>query len=261
MLDSHDPTVLIARLADNYRSNTTNWEFILARQYGRCLPAPRTVVDVGCHEGAHAAQFLALRAERIVCFEPIPQLAERLREKFANEPAVVVHWVALGREERLASFFIDHEVPSESGLMVRQPARRNERIDVEMRRLDGFALSNVDFIKLDCEGAEIDVLDGATETLARSRPLMSIEYGASGYRAYGRAGPVRHACRTRTRPPCGALGNVRHLRPVRAVSGHVAAATANLVRQDISNADQRASRVDCVKIMSPTVRTRQRRLR
>lgn len=86
------------------------------------------------------------------------------------------------------TFHLNLSVPTESGLELRKfldDKNRIEKIEVVTERLDAFGLANVDFLKLDCEGAELDVLVGATETLRRSRPLISIEYGAAGYLAYG----------------------------------------------------------------------------
>ena len=41
--------------------------------------------------------------------------------------------------------------------------------------LDGFKLENVSFMKIDVENAELSVLEGAEETIAKNRPLMLIE--------------------------------------------------------------------------------------
>ena len=59
----------------------------------------------------------------------------------------------------------------------------------EMRTLDAFRIGDLDFLKIDCEGYELEVLKGARETLARCRPCIIVEqkphklaanYGAKG---------------------------------------------------------------------------------
>jgi FkbM family methyltransferase len=176
---------LIAALEREYSSTSINWEGILACQYRRAVPKPRTAVDVGAHQGAHTAHFLGW-AESVVCFEPIPELAAQLREKF-KEFGVAVHEVALSNSVGEASFVINPEVPSESGLRVRKDSDTAalHKIAVKVNRLDAYELEDVDFMKLDCEGAEMSVLEGAQETITRCRPLLSIEYGWSSYSAYG----------------------------------------------------------------------------
>src|SRR6202008_673039 len=53
--------------------------------------------------------------------------------------------------------------------------------DVVVGTLDGFALSEVRFIKIDVEGSENDVLNGARATIARDRPVLLLELLAGTY--------------------------------------------------------------------------------
>ena len=171
------------------RTNTSiNWEGVLARQYTALLQSPRTIIDVGAHQGAHTAHFVNLGAKQVVCFEPIPSMAAALRQKFAA-PGVEVHAVALSDSNGQSEFVHNITVPSESGLKERhasdlQPQQR-ETIVVEIRTMDSFEFSGVDFVKMDCEGAELHVLYGGERTISRERPVMSVEYGWSSYSVYG----------------------------------------------------------------------------
>src|SRR5260370_10167026 len=47
--------------------------------------------------------------------------------------------------------------------------------DVEIRTLDEFGFTNVGFIKVDVEGTERDVLDGARGIIMRDRPALVLE--------------------------------------------------------------------------------------
>jgi hypothetical protein len=70
----------------------------------------------------------------------------------------------------------DYGKPQDFGLysLVDQAAAHPEK--VEVIPLDELALPKLDFLKIDVEGMEIDVLRGAKETIARCKPLAWIEY-------------------------------------------------------------------------------------
>ena len=49
------------------------------------------------------------------------------------------------------------------------------RFEVEVRTLDSFAFRDVCVIKVDVEGSEMEVLEGARETILRDRPPLIVE--------------------------------------------------------------------------------------
>jgi hypothetical protein len=44
----------------------------------------------------------------------------------------------------------------------------------------------LDYIKIDTEGAEVDIITGGLASIRKFRPILSIEYGEAGYAAYGK---------------------------------------------------------------------------
>ena len=44
-----------------------------------------------------------------------------------------------------------------------------------MRTLDSFGFTTIDLIKVDCEGYEVPILNGAKETILKNRPMMIVE--------------------------------------------------------------------------------------
>jgi FkbM family methyltransferase len=119
-------------------------------------------------------------------FEPIPYLAANLRRLC---PTVSVHACALSDTEEVATFAHVVNVPGWSGL------RRGdypdqvevEQITVDVRRLDDVipADTAVRFIKIDVEGAELQVLRGGVNTIRRCRPHIVFEFGEGHARPYG----------------------------------------------------------------------------
>jgi FkbM family methyltransferase len=106
-------------------------------------------------------------------------------------PNVSLFNVALSNTKGIAKFVFAQGTPQESGLRQRNynnPELANPvQIEVMTARLDDLAVSlqRLDFIKIDAEGGEMLILEGATEALKRFRPILSVEYGRPSYSAYG----------------------------------------------------------------------------
>lgn len=151
--------------------------------FHRTLHRPGTLLDVGAHDGAFTLPFAALPGSRVLAFEPLPGAFARLRGAAGALPNVTLRPEALGDAEGEATLTLPvlDGVPQEqwastakgyAGLDARVTEQRHT---VPLRRLDGFALTDLTAVKLDAEGAEYEVLRGARETLLRCRPILSIE--------------------------------------------------------------------------------------
>lgn len=150
------------------------------------------IIDVGASRGQSIAAFRRLAPGcKVVAFEPEPRSAACLRRYFRGAEEIVLHDCALGCEAGQFTFFIPHygmwdcdgmaaTSLEEATLWLRDGGRMfrfNERLlsvksyQVEYRTLDSFALSPI-LIKLHAQGAEIDILKGAVDTLCRSQPAI-----------------------------------------------------------------------------------------
>jgi FkbM family methyltransferase len=137
-------------------------------------------IDVGAHKGAfleHMAR-LAPQGAHVAC-EPLPHLAAELRERF---PAVTVHEVALSDAAGEATFNFLPTMQGFSGLHDVAPGEHEVRkLQVQTARLDDLLDPElpISLIKIDVEGAELGVLDGAERTLKRWRPAILLEHGTA----------------------------------------------------------------------------------
>lgn len=147
------------------------YEAAAALTKGRAL-----AVDVGGHVGLLARE-MARDFGAVVAFEPVAENAECFRRNVTAEN-VTLHEMALGRAPGRVAI-LNHNV--NSGCW-----RASEGDGVELRTLDSFGLSP-DLIKIDVEGFEGEVLLGATETLARSAPVVVFEDNGLGEKFYGAA--------------------------------------------------------------------------
>lgn len=143
-----------------------------------------TVVDVGANRGQFAlASRYFFPQSRIYAFEPIPGLATALLKKFATSPEVHVENAAVGSRPGQATFRIseyDHLsslVPPTMRRLEESPsARLKESVEVRVVTLDEWFFERQTpesvLLKLDVQGFEGEVLDGAREFLKRVDYLL-----------------------------------------------------------------------------------------
>jgi FkbM family methyltransferase len=121
-------------------------------------------------------------------FEPVPSAVARLRADFGDR--VTVHAVACSDESGETEF--QHVVGDAgySGLRRRSYPRADlevRAIRVRVTKLDDElpADLHVHAMKIDVEGAEMQVLRGASRTLATWRPFVLFEHGTGAAEVYG----------------------------------------------------------------------------
>ncbi len=154
------------------------------------LNGASTYVDVGTNRGQVLGEALRVApTARHVAFEPIPALAAEVRRSY---PSVDVRNKALAAQPGQAEFCHFRTMDGWSGLR-RSPVVSDERgdpeyITVEVSTLD-VELADLapTVIKVDVEGAELDVFAGAREVLTRMKPLLIFEHVAAASALYDAA--------------------------------------------------------------------------
>jgi FkbM family methyltransferase len=139
-------------------------------------------VDVGCHQGAILQMMMAYAPKgKFFCFEPLPHLFEFLTEHYGDNAQVSLNNVALSDSQGESSFNYVISNPGYSGLLKRRydrPEEEDIKITVKTELMDTvLGDTPVDVIKIDVEGAELQVLRGAKQLLKRDKPLVVFEHG------------------------------------------------------------------------------------
>lgn len=171
-----------------------DYEQMLETFYKGLLSPGDTCIDVGAHTGRHTLPmaYCVSPGGRIFAFEPIPAIATELKEKLSVLPdinkTVRLTQCALADARGEVNFTLVSNNPGYSGLLPRHYDREEQTkiIRVTLCCLDDFIaeIPTVRFIKIDCEGAELRVLRGASLLLKRDRPIVSFECGDASLESY-----------------------------------------------------------------------------
>jgi FkbM family methyltransferase len=141
----------------------------------RRLPPDGVVVDGGAHIGVLTVLLARLCPQgHVYAFEPVPENHAHLRANLAANGIgnVTAERTALFRDDGELTLTFDESYPGGSHV-------GDGKCRVASARLDTWAraqgLDRLDLVKLDVEGVEPAVLDGAEETLRRFRPVTVVE--------------------------------------------------------------------------------------
>ena len=148
--------------------------------------APRcpVFVDVGANTGEWAARFLeaAPAGAKGFLFEPGAAALSKLQRRFGASPSIRIVPVALADVEGELAFFEEADAGGMSSLVAGHSTRAStQRRTVPVRvlddALDELGVERVDFLKIDTEGFDLQVLRGARRRLqARRIGLLQFEY-------------------------------------------------------------------------------------
>ncbi len=170
---------LISRLARSLRKriNPTEREIAIKRwrkddadnllRYDCPLDANSIVFDMGGYEGSWAAEIFARYACRVEIFEPVPSFAEKIRSRFIKNAALRVHTCGLGATTRTE--YISPSADASSIFIKSEGAKLPiELIDVK-EWFDEHEVTRIDFMKINIEGGEYELLDRLIESDLISR--------------------------------------------------------------------------------------------
>ncbi len=138
------------------------------------------LMDVGANIGHHTL-FSAMRALRVLSFEPFMKVSQKLEQKIADNQLtnVTLFKCALGERNETAQYAKPPGHNTGTGSFISTEHSR-ESIDLPIRNGDELLAENkiekVDFIKIDTEGFEPFVLKGLKKTLEKSRPVVFFEW-------------------------------------------------------------------------------------
>ena len=131
------------------------------------------VIHIGAHYGEEVSNYVNLGIDDIVLFEPLKENFEVLKNNVSELNANIIGYcVALGNKNQNVNMFLSsNNLESSSVLKPKIHLNLHPEVvfsgeeSVEMKRLDDFSFENYNFINLDVQGYEMEVLKGAEKTL------------------------------------------------------------------------------------------------
>lgn len=139
-------------------------------------------IDIGAYRGNVLAEIIRVAPRgKHIAYEPLPHMHKYLVERF---PSVDVRLAAVSNEEGRTSFVYVKNAPARSGFRERTSNKQQqiERLTVRTQTLDtslpaGYVPA---LIKIDVEGAERFVFEGAIKTISKYKPMIIFEHGKGG---------------------------------------------------------------------------------
>lgn len=134
-------------------------------------------VDIGANLGSYSYK-LNRMGYTVHAFEPNPYCVNKLVGWTNKQEKVILHNQALSNFTGSDEFFVPlmHNGFSEHALgSLKADPSAVQKLQVDVRKLDDFDIEKIKLIKIDVEGAELDVLEGAIKTIKKNMPIIICE--------------------------------------------------------------------------------------
>jgi len=153
------------------------WEPEIVRLIQKYTKPNTIAVDVGAHIGTHTMMMSRCVKKNgvVIAFEPQAKLHRELIMNLQLNDCgnvIPVH-CALGANNGIA--YLEPERPNNQGYRCITSKRPTEQI--VLATLDSFQLTSISCIKIDAESYELEVLQGAYNTIMNNKPVIIIEIG------------------------------------------------------------------------------------
>ncbi len=144
---------------------------------------------IGAHIGA-VTTFLSDRFDNVVAFEAVPEIFAALERNVADLPNARAVHVGISDQPgqiyfeyapghtQLSHAHFDGEAPTLKGSVMVGP--------IQTVTINSFEFDRVSFMKIDVEGLELPVVEGARQTIERCRPVILIEQYGNEEKHHGR---------------------------------------------------------------------------
>lgn len=170
--------------------NTSYIEVNDLKVFSKFIHKNSVIFDIGANTGIYSLISGIITVEgQVYSFEPNPVNLKRLKKNIElnSSKNITVIPKAVGGDQKKISFTVlKEDVLSDTSSAIESFSKNTysgtlewKNIEVEQITLDSFCEDNkiekVDLIKIDVEGYEVSVLEGAIDTIRKHKPLILLE--------------------------------------------------------------------------------------
>lgn len=138
------------------------------------------VIHVGAHYGQEYNTYKELNINKMMFFEPTPETFAILKDNIKQDPDVTLYNIALGNKKSKELMFVEKNNSGQSNSLLEPNIHTlqyphivfKEKIEIEVDLLDNISFNREEynFMNLDVQGYELEVLKGSSQT------LQSVDY-------------------------------------------------------------------------------------
>jgi FkbM family methyltransferase len=167
--DTHFSSMLSKSISNGgpgeYQWQVRHKSFKYVKKFGVAL-------DIGANVGLWSRD-LTLHFNQVIAFEPVESFRQCLAQNVQNHNLTVMP-IALGDINSTINMIITPENTGHTHVDSNSVGAGN----VEIKMLDSIQLPKIDYIKIDCEGFEYKILNGAKQTILNNLPILVVEQKA-----------------------------------------------------------------------------------
>ena len=129
----------------------------------------KVALDIGANVGLWSKD-LCTRFEKVIAFEPVAEFVDCLRMNVPSDN-LEIRQLALGNQDTMVNINITEHNTGHSHVDVASIGHGS----IPMVRLDSLNFERIDYVKIDVEGFETELVLGAEQTFRQHKPIIMLE--------------------------------------------------------------------------------------
>ena len=138
------------------------------------LDKQRVAIDIGANVGLWSKDICKL-FKKAILFEPFQENVDCLKKNLEKFDNFEIFNVALSNFQGETNLYFDDKSVGESTIRRDNISNFKKKIPVPVQMLDNYSFEEIDYIKIDVQFHELEVIQGAINTLQNNSPVLCIE--------------------------------------------------------------------------------------